>query len=132
MSKYDATISNARLLVKEARKAKEARQYKRALKLARRALAENPQDVAAGSVLCATLRRLGKPRDALGETSKIGRSSQPQLATTRAAAMCDLEMWEEAKAEVAHALRVFGYHGESFAVVQRIKAARPDLYPEKK
>ena len=50
LSKYDATITNGRLLVKEARKAREARQFKRALKLARRALIEDPQDAAAGSV----------------------------------------------------------------------------------
>jgi hypothetical protein len=44
-----------------------------------------------------------------------------------AAALCDLQRWEEAKKEIGRALAI-GESEEAFSVVRRIKAARPDLY----
>jgi len=49
------------------------------------------------------------------------------LLTTRAAALCDLGRWEEAKRTVGRSLAIES-SDEAFSVARRIKAARPDLY----
>ena len=58
-------------------------------------------------------------------------SDNPALLTTRAAALCDLRRWEEAKTTIGRALAILrgeSHKAEAFAVVRRIKANRPDLY----
>jgi hypothetical protein len=76
--------------------------------------------------LSGVLRDRGLPEEALTITAPFVNSSYAPLFTTRAAALCDLERWEDAKQEVARALAI-GRDDEAFAVVGRIKKARPDL-----
>ncbi|MCB0226529.1 MAG: hypothetical protein KDI02_22745, partial [Anaerolineae bacterium] len=49
------------------------------------------------------------------------------LLTSRAAALCDLKRWEEAKKTIGRCL-VISKNETAFSVVNRIKAERPDLY----
>ena len=63
-------------------------------------------------------------------TEGLKHLSSPALLTTRAAAaaLCDLERWDEAKRAVSAALAMGKVDPEAFNVVSRIKSARPDLY----
>jgi len=90
-----------------------------------------PEDPAALSVLCSSLRKLGKPEEAL-ERTKDYKYHNAALLTSRAAAMCDLGLWKEAKHEVCIALAISkddSEKAEVFNVVKRIKDAAPYLYP---
>ena len=123
----DSAITDKYELLNRARFARENGQYVRAIRLARRALQIEPGDCAAAAVLCATLRARGRSREALRETKMFVKAANPALLTSRAAAYCDLRMWEEAKKEIARSLAM-EKSDMAFAVVQRIKAARPELY----
>jgi hypothetical protein len=81
-------------------------------------------------MLCAVLRDKGLPQQALDETQAIRRTDYPPLLTSRAAALCDLERWEEAVKELRPVLAMGGSE-EAFSVVHRIKKARPDLYAKR-
>ena len=54
-------------------------------------------------------------------------STHVPLLTTRAAAYCDLKLWEQAKKIIGKALAIEESE-EAFMVVKRIKAARPEIY----
>ena len=68
-------------------------------------LTKDSRDSCALTVLCSVLRKLDKPEEAL-ERTKDYAYPFPALFTTRAAAMCDLELWAEAKHEVGIALAI--------------------------
>ena len=123
----DAAITNFGELLDRARGAREAKQWRRAEHLARQALVLRPGDPGALASLCAALRALSRPEIALAESAKPSGKPTAALLTTRAAAMCDLGMWPEAKREVGRALAM-GTSGEAYNVVHRIKSARPELY----
>ncbi len=128
LQEEDQATSEPLELTRMARRAREAKQMQRALSLARRALELDPSCLGAAAVLCAVHRECGNPRKALAETDHISKS-HPALLTSRAAAMCDLERWEDAKRTLARALAMEA-SGEAFAVVARIKKFQPDLYPD--
>jgi tetratricopeptide (TPR) repeat protein len=107
--------------------ARVAKQYDRAEEIVRRILNKDPSNLAALSVLCAILREKGEPLKAIEETEPFRKSSHTALLTSRAAAFCDLERWEEAKKEIGRALAIKSSE-EAFLVVKRIKKVRPDLY----
>lgn len=129
LAHVDAKISNTYLLLQRARKAREAKQHHRAEKLARQCLALEPDNPAALAVLCASLRAKGTPEKALKETQAYSHLSHLPLLTSRAAALCDLRRWEEAKRTIGRVLAM-GSNEEGSLVVRRIKAARPDLYDQ--
>jgi hypothetical protein len=120
-------------LLDRAKDAKMQSQFSRAERLARRALKFSPGHLGAIAVLCSSLRSLDKPEEALKESAQYRDEDYPPLLATRAAALCDLAKWEQAKKEISKALaigkaRPSWKNFESFRVVDRIKAARPDLY----
>jgi len=123
----DTAIVNPAILIERASAARDALQYSRAEKLIRRALELSPGNHAALAVLCSVLRARGQPQQALDETEAFRRESHPPLLTSRAAALCDLKRWEEAKKEIGRALAIEESE-EAFSVVRRIKAEKPDLY----
>jgi tetratricopeptide (TPR) repeat protein len=114
-------------LIRRASRAREAGHYSAAERSVRKALELEPGDQAALAVLCSVLRARGHPQQALDETEGFTNPAHPPLLTSRAAALCDLGRWEDAKHEVGRALAV-GQSEEAFSVVHRIKAARPELY----
>ncbi len=129
LQQQDGSITRVPGLIAAACAARDAQQMARAEQLIRRALASEPANLAARTVLCSVLRALGLPQKALEETHAFRNANNPALHTTRAAALCDLRRWEEAKREIGRALAVSN-DVEAFNVVCRIRAAAPDLYPE--
>jgi hypothetical protein len=95
--------------------------------LLRELFRDHPHHRGVAVQLSGVLRDRGLPEEALTITAPLVSSSYAPIFTTRAAALCDLGRWEEAKQEVARALAL-GKEDEAFAVVGRIKKARPDLY----
>lgn len=93
----------------------------------RQVLKQDNLHLGAYAMLCAVLRDRKCPQQALEEAAGVAVASYPPLLTSRAAALCDLERWEEAKHEIARVLAMGGSE-EAFKVMRRIKQARPDLY----
>ncbi|MFQ5614748.1 MAG: hypothetical protein ACE5H9_21720 [Anaerolineae bacterium] len=131
LARDDATTTDVNALLRQASDAREMLDYARAEKLARRALNLSPGHPGALAVLCSTLRAKGAPRQALNETQAFRNLDYVPLITSRAAALCDLGRWAEAKREIGRALAL-GEDAAVFSVVQRIKAARPELYQRRR
>lgn len=129
LAQSDEAITGFQELLSRAKEARDAKQLKRCEHLLRRALDLKPGHGGALAILCSLLRVRGAPERALAETDAFRSLSYPALLTSRAAAYCDLEQWEEAKREIARVLAMPGQDREAaFSIVHRIKAVRPDLY----
>lgn len=128
LEKEDEQIRSSNELLQRAQQARDSMQYVRAEELTRRAVDLSPDNLGAFAVLSSCLRARGHPEQALDETECVKSGSYPPLLNSRAAALCDLGRWEEAKKVVAHALAIGTDKEESFVVLNRIKAARPELY----
>ena len=131
LASEDAKVTDFDGLLRIAQIARKASQYKRAEEAARRAIELQPSSEPAFAVLCSVLRHLGASERAVQETEHLRSPRYPPLLVSRAAALCDLERWEEAKATIGRALAI-GDSPETFEVVHRIKANRPDLYESRK
>ena len=114
-------------LLKRARDAGGVNMHARAEALIRRALKLSPGHLGALAMLCSTLRARHKPMQALNETEQWKSADYPPLLTSRAAALCDLGRWVEARQTIARVLAMGG-SDEAWSVVHRIKKVRPDLY----
>ncbi|MHC4847965.1 MAG: hypothetical protein ACYTEG_05855 [Planctomycetota bacterium] len=114
-------------LIDDACLARDARRLRRAESLAISALRVRPGHEGALAVLCSVYRRMGRPESALALAEAVQTNHRP-LLTTHAAALCDLQRWVEAKRVILRVFRIGGT-GEAFAVMHRIKGARPDLFP---
>jgi hypothetical protein len=114
-------------LVQMARDARDNGQYGRAVKLARRIMQLQPDNHMGPAVLSAALRAWGKSELALKETDAFRHTGNTALLNSRAAAYCDLGMWEEAKETVGRSLAIAASE-EAFLIVNRIKSVRPNLY----
>lgn len=129
--KLDALLAAQELSVDEklarAKTARSEQKLLQAERLVREVLQAHPQHHGAAAILSGVLRDLELPDEALLVTAPFVGDSYAAIFTTRAAALCDLARWEEAKREVARALAIGGDQ-EAFAVVLRIKKERPDLY----
>ena len=129
----DEKITDFQQLLDRAMDAKAQTQYSRAEGLVRKALHLSPGNLGAMAILCSCLRALGKPEEALNESAPYAKENYPPLTVTRAAAFCDLGSWEAAKMEIGKVLSIektndaWRYY-EPFKVLNRIKAARPDLF----
>jgi hypothetical protein len=131
----DEKITDVQELLDKAREAKDQTQYYRAEGLARRALQLSPGNIHAVAVLCSCLRYLSKPEETLKESTPYKSEEYPPLITTRAAALCDLKRWEEAKTEIG---RLFSMQKKNdswnyslpFRLLYRIRKSRPDLFKE--
>ncbi|MBW1812051.1 MAG: hypothetical protein JRJ87_27950 [Deltaproteobacteria bacterium] len=125
-----AKITDFDELMKRAKQCRLSRNYQLALKLTSRALQLKPDNLGTCAVVCSIYREMKQPDQALALTDKWADSNYPPLLTSRAAALCDLERWEEAKKLVGRVLARKNDE-EAFMVVKRIKAARPGLYKKK-
>jgi len=125
----DENITDFDELLSSARSAKSARQFRRACKLAQRAVLIASDSFGANAVLCACLRSINEPQRAIDSTAHLSNSNYGPLLVSRAAAYCDLNEWERAKDTIGRVLaKNAGSKEEAFFVVDRIKSARPDLY----
>ena len=123
----DNKLTDIHELIDRARKARDTAQYSRAERLSRRILELEPDNHAGAAMLCAALRARHRPRQALEETDRFAHSGNPALLTSRAAACCDLGLWEEARRFVSQSLAI-AESEEAFMVVKRIKSEHPELY----
>ncbi|MDQ1318318.1 MAG: Ribonuclease, partial [Candidatus Poribacteria bacterium] len=126
--KRDDNVQNIDLLLKCAREARDSKQYEQSIKFARRVVSISPDHLGALAILCSCLRAIGYAQQALDETEAFSGKSYPPLITSRAAALCDLERWEEAKKVIGRVLVMSKGNDMAFSIVHRIKSARPDLY----
>ncbi len=124
----DEAIEDSSQLLERARMARDSGQWARAQALVTRVLATRPGDPGSLAILCSALRAQGTPELALEMTEPFKGSSYPPLLTSRAAALCDLGQWEEAKQVIGRVLAQPGEHAEAWAVVHRVKSACPKLY----
>jgi predicted Zn-dependent protease len=126
----DSKHTNPDYLVTQAQKAREAGQLIRAIHLLRRASAIRPNHVGTATVLSSVLRQAQRPSDALTATERFRTSEYTPLLTSRAAALCDLERWEEAFRLIRHigVLRNGKYEAEALSVRSRIKAHAPEWF----
>ncbi len=127
----DKQIGESNELLQRAKQARDSKQYARAEKLARRVAKLFPDNVGAFAVLSSCLRARGCPQEALDETECAKFESYPPLLNSRAAALCDLGRWEEAKNVVGRSLAIGTDKGEAFLIVARIKATKPELYQQR-
>ena len=122
LKKEDEKVSDVQKLLDRARDAKEQTQYGRAEGLARKALHLSPGHLYAVAVLCSCLRHQGKPEEASKESTPYKNEAYPPLIVTRAAALCDVQSWEEAKLEIGKVMsmqkkNVAWQHSEPFQVI---------------
>ncbi len=94
--------------------------------LLRETLRDHAHDHAVVAQISAVLRDWRRPDEVLRITAPFVSGSYAPIFTTRAAALCDLGRWEEARHEVRCALAI-SRDDEAFAVVDRIKKARTDF-----
>lgn len=127
LKEEDTTISDEHELLVRAHNARAAGQYDRAEQIVRRVLSADPFNLSVLSVLSAILREKRLPDKAIEETDPFKNSNHAALLTSRAAAFCDLERWEDAKKQIGRVLAIKSSE-EAFNVVKRIKKNRPDLY----
>lgn len=104
--------------------------YDIAEKYVRRAIKLGARDGGTYSKLCAILRSMKKPEQALSDTEYARKSGNDALLTCRAAAMCDLQMHEKARKELAPVLARGSSDSKNYAllVVKRIKKEAPHVY----
>lgn len=123
----DLKCNDPQQLRRMASKARDAMQYQRAEKLAQKALKLRPGDLPTLTVLSSIYRAEGKPQKAVDITESYQFANSCALLTTRAAALCDLGRWHEAKKTISRAIAIRN-SGEALNVRARIKAACPELY----
>lgn len=128
LEEQDKEISDREELLNRSTRALIAKQFRRAWKILLRIWNESEQeDFAVLSKMSSLLRESNRPQEALNITEEYKDKRYSAIITSRAAAMCDLYQWEDAKKEIGRALAIGGCE-ESFLVVKRIKVARADLY----
>jgi hypothetical protein len=91
LAEEDAEVKDFQGLLKIARAARNASQFKRAEMPARRAIELQPSSQPAFAVLCSVLRRLGASKRAVQETEHLRSMNYPPLLISRAATLCDVE-----------------------------------------
>ena len=131
----DNKISDVHQLLARAKDAIDKMQYTRAESLARKALHLSPDYPGALAVLCSCLRSSNRPEEALEAAQSYKMVEYPPLILTRAAALCDIGRWEDARIEIRRVLAIakknssWGYSNiQAAKIINRIKAIRPDLF----
>jgi hypothetical protein len=131
LQKEDEAIVSFEQCMQIAQKSKFNGDLSRAYRLYQRARKLRPESVSVIAAISSVLRDMKRPEDALDVTEPYRHAGHPAIHTTRAGALCDLGRWEDAKKEVGISLAIES-SDESFLVVKRIKATRPDLYAKGK
>ena len=130
LEKEDEQINDVGDLLQRVREAEGTQQYQRAEKILYKILKITPGNISAVSMLCSILRKNNEPARALEVTEPFKNSDNKYLATSRAAAYCDLEQWDKADKEVRRAIAISGGEISEYLdlVMKRIHHARPDIY----
>jgi hypothetical protein len=120
----EATLTDWNELLQRAKFARGRQQYKRAERLARRARELNPGELGTVSVLCSVLREACRPQESLALADQFREWGYGPLLTSRAAALCDLDRWEEGLTQIKEVLAQ-GSNEAALAVFRRIKSYAP-------
>ena len=120
----DEGITDRQELMRRAREARKQTQYKRAERIARRLFEQEPDSTAVAAILCSILRESGRASQAVALADQFAAADNPALLTSRAAALCDLDRWEEALQQIRQVL-ARGKSVEADAVYNRIKRYAP-------
>jgi tetratricopeptide (TPR) repeat protein len=122
---------DTRLLLKEAGKYKEEASRSsgdmglhRAERVIRRLLEVDPENEAGAAVLSSILRARKRPLQGLKETERFVKTAGVPLLTSRAAAHCDLNQWDEANKLIEEILAKAPRAYEARLVAARIAKAR--------
>jgi hypothetical protein len=121
LEEEDRSISDIDDLLARAAKAGEAFQHQRVGLIAKRILKLDPSHSGAATLLCSALRAQNRPAQALKATQPMKDTDNAPLLVSRAAALCDLERWQEAEGEITRA-RAVGAGRLASQVVRRIKS----------
>jgi hypothetical protein len=121
LEEEDHSISDIEALLARAHQAGEALQHHRVGLIAQRILKLDPNHGGAATLLCSSLRAQNRPAQALKATQPMKDTDYAPLLVSRAAALCDLERWQEALGEITRA-RAVGAGKLATQIVRRIKS----------
>ncbi|MCU0588386.1 MAG: CDC27 family protein [Syntrophobacteraceae bacterium] len=121
LEEEDLAIVDVESLVARAQEARDALQYRRMGLIAERILDLEPGYDLAAEILCSALRLQNRPAQALKATQRMKDTPNAPLLVARAAALCDLEKWQEALEEIKRAQAV-GAGKLATPVVKRIRS----------
>jgi hypothetical protein len=121
LEEEDHSISDIDTLLARASQAGEALQHHRVALIAQRILKLDPSHGGAATLLCSSLRAQNRPAQALKATQPMKDTDYAPLLVSRAAALCDLERWQEALGEITRA-RAVGAGKLATQIVRRIKS----------
>jgi hypothetical protein len=125
----DEAVTEPQELLSMSKRIQEAGQLGRALRFARRSFQARPDDAGTAAVLSSILRKAQRPEEALDVGDRFRASSYRPILTSRAAALCDLERWDEALRQIRQVFAIGEGKGseEALLVWNRIAAAAPEL-----
>ena len=125
----DEAVTEPQEQLSLAHRAQKAGQIGRALRFAHRAFQARPDDAGTAAVLSSILRKAQRPEEALEVGDRFRASSYRPILTSRAAALCDLERWDEALQQIRQVFAIDKGKGseEALLVWHRIVAAAPEL-----
>lgn len=125
-------------LLRKARKARNQGDIPKAIRLARQAYDQRPQHTGTVVTLCSMLRTANKPREAVALANNFQSTNHSSLLTSRAAALCDLNRWDDALKQIQQVFamrpkpRKNNSTGEAQAVYGRIKQNAAYLFDERR
>jgi hypothetical protein len=121
LEEEDRSISDIDDLLARAQQAGDTLQYQRVGLIAKQILKLDPSHSGAATLLCSALRAQNRPAQALKATQPMKDTDNAPLLISRAAALCDLERWQEAQGEITRA-RAIGAGKLASQVARRIKS----------
>ena len=132
-----AIADNMDGLLRKAKRAQYQGQIPKALQLARQVYKQRPQHIGTAAILCSVLRTANKSKEAVALANNFSSSNYSPILTARAAALCDLNRWDDALKQIR---RVFAIRmksekssgrDEASAVYSRIKQNASYLFDER-
>ena len=109
----DEEAVNVDALLRKAKKAQGQGDIPKAVKLARQAYDQRPQHAGTVAALCSVLRTANKPREAVALANNFQSSNHPPILTSRAAALCDLNRWDDALKQIRQVFAMRSRSGKS-------------------
>ena len=132
-----AIADNMDELLRKAKRAQYQGQIPKALQLARHAYNQRPQHIGTAAILCSVLRTANKSKEAVALANNFSSSNYSPILTARAAALCDLNRWEDALKQIRQVFAMgmkskkSSGHDDASAVYSRIKQNASYLFDER-
>ena len=132
-----AVADNMDELLKKAKRAQYQGQIPKALQLARQVYNQRPQHIGTAAILCSVLRTANKSKEAVALANNFSGSDYAPILTARAAALCDLNRWDDALKQIRQVFakrmkyRKSSGSDEALAVYGRIKQNASHLFDER-